>query len=236
MKPHVASRRQFLRTGLAAGLCTGSLGACLAAATATSASADTPLDIEILQTASALEAVLVSSYQAALALDFVKSSEGSLLLFLQTTLNQHAEHGNAFRAQTKALGGPEQAAPHPGVQEIVAAALPAMTDELKVVQLAEQMETIATHTYLDAVAQLDDGVSRQLVAAIMGVESQHAGALRAFAALLAADVPELIAIPVNPAALPSAFGSVATVDAVEPTTKAVEAGSGAVGAGQGGGT
>lgn len=224
------SRRRFLASGLAAGLFAGSVGSAMAAIAARPAAADTPLDIQILQTAASLEAVAVSTYQAALGLNFVKSSVPAFLLFLQTTSNQHGEHGMAFRAQTAALGGPEQTAPHPGVQEIVTAAQPDLTDELKVVQLAEQIETIATHTFLDAIAQLDDTVSRQLMATIMGVESQHAGILRVLATLLAGESPELIAIPVNPAALPSAVGSVATPDAVEPTAGAVKPDSGAVAA------
>lgn len=225
-----ASRRRFLASGLAAGLFAGSMGSALAALVARPAAADTPLDIQILQTAASLETVAVSMYQAALELSVIKSSPPALLLFLQTTSNQHGEHGVAFRAQTSALGGPEQTAPHPDVQAMVAAALPGLTDELQVVQLAEQIETIATQTFLDGMAQLDDDVSRQLMATIMGVESQHAGMLRVLATLLAADSPELITTPVNPAALPSAIGSVATTDALEPTSKAVKLDSGAVGA------
>ena len=223
------SRRRFLATGVAAGLFAGSVGGALATIVARPAAADTPLDIQILQTAASLEAVALSAYQSALGLNFVKSSVPSLLLFLQTTSNQHGEHGIAFRAQTAALGGAEQTAPHPAVQQIVTTALPDLTDELKVVQLVEQIETIATQTYLDAIAQLDDTVSRQLMATVMGVESQHAGPLRAVATLLAAESPELIAIPVNPAAWPSAVGSVAPPDAVEPTATAVKPESGAVG-------
>ena len=229
-------RRRFLTSGVAAGVAAGCCGGALAALAARPAGADTALDVQILQTATALETVAVSTYQAALGMDFVKRAEGSFLLFLQTTANQHAEHAASFRAQTKALGGAEQGAPHPAVQQLVNDALPGLTDSLKVVQLAEQIETIATQTYLAATAQLDDAVSRQLVATIMGVESQHAGMLRAMAALLSADSPELIAVPVNPAALPSAVGSVATFDAVEPTSKAVNADSAAVASAPAGGT
>lgn len=220
---------------MGAGVAVGCCGGALATLAAVPAGADTELDIQILQTGAALEAALVSSYQAVLELEFIKSSEGSLSLFLQTTSNQHVEHGIAFRAQNKALGGAEQTTPHPAVQQLVADALRGLTNGLKVVQLVEQVETIATHTYLDSIAQLDDDVSRQLMAAIMGVESQHAGMLRGIAALLGADAAELVSIPVNTTALPSAFGSVATVDAVEPTTQAVDAASGAVAASQGDG-
>ena len=193
------------------------------------AGADTALDIQILQTAAAVEAAAVASYQSLLGLAFVKNAPPALLLFLQTTSNQHAEHGTAFRAQTVALGGAEQGTPHPAVQQLAGDALPGLSDELEVIQLAEQIETIATHTYLDAIAQLDDTVSRQLMATIMGVESQHAGILRVAAALFSADTPDLFATPVNPATLPSAVGSVATPDAVEPVTGALKPDSGAVG-------
>lgn len=202
------------------------VGGALVGAAAPPAAADTALDIQILQTASALEAVAASTYRAILELDFIKRASPSLILFLQTTANQHGEHAAAFRAQTAALGGAQQESPHSDVQQIVDAAREGLTDELTVVQLAEQIETIATHTFLDATAQLDDAVSRQLAATIMGVESQHAAMLRVAAAILAADAPDLVAIPVNAAALPSAVGSVATPDAVERPKNALKAASG----------
>lgn len=226
-----ATRRRFLTSGLAAGLFAGPLGGMLAAVSAQPATADTALDIQILQTAAALEAVSVSTYQAALELGFIKRAEGSLVLFLQTTSSQHAEHAIAFRARIAALGGAAQEAPHPEVQQMVTAALGDLTTELKVVQLVEQVETIATHTYLNSIAQLDDDVSRQLMATIMGVESQHAGLWRGVGALLSAGLPELVTVPVNVNELPLAFGSVATVAAVEPITEAVELDSGAVDSG-----
>ena len=49
----------------------------------------------------------------------------------------------------------------------------------------------------------------------MGVESQHLAVLRVFGALIAAGVPELVAIPTDVAALPMAVGSVAFPLALE---------------------
>ena len=223
------SRRAFLGRvppAVAGGVVTAGVGSALLGLSPRPAGADTALDVQILQTASALESVLVATYQSLLNLDFVKRASPALILFLETTSNQHGEHGMAFRAQTAALGGVQQEAPHPSVQQMVNSALPGLTDELTVVQLAEQLETIATHTFLDGTAQLDDGVARQLMATIMGVESQHAAMLRVAATIIAADAPELIAIPVNPAAVPSAVGSVATPDAIERTSQALKPASG----------
>lgn len=224
-----ASRRDFLRHAggvTTGGLLAGTLGGAVAGLVAAPAAADTALDIQILQTASALEALTVNTYQTAIGLDFIKNGNKVLLSFLETTGNQHREHGMAFRAQTMALGGAEQPNAHPGGQQIVDAATPDLTDSLKVVQLAEQLETIATHTYLENTTLLDDTVARQLMATVMGVDTQHAAVLRVFAALLAAESPELIALPVDPAALPAAAGSVATPDAVEPSTNALTPDSG----------
>ncbi|MBW3537127.1 MAG: ferritin-like domain-containing protein [Actinobacteria bacterium] len=210
-------------------LLAGSVGTAVAALVARPAGADTARDIQILQTASALELAKTAAYQRIVELDAVSNGNKFLLSFLETTRNQHGEHAAAFRARTTALGGAEQGRPHPGVQEIADEALAGTTSALGAVRLAEQLETIATHTYLENTAQLDDPVARQLMASVMGVESQHAAIHRVMAALLSGGSPELIGLPVNPAQLPAAAGSVATPDAIEPATRAVGLESGAVG-------
>ena len=207
----------------------GSVGAAVSALLAAPAAADTALDLQILQTASALELAKTAAYQRILELDSIRGANQVLTTFLEVTRNQHGEHAAAFRAQTQALGGAEQGAAHPGIQQMVDEALAGPTNTLAAIRLAEQLETIATHTYLESGAQLDDPVARQLMASVMGVESQHAAIHRVMAALVSAGSSELIALPVNPAGLPAAAGSVATPDAVESTTQAMDADSGAVG-------
>lgn len=220
MRVPLLSRRSLLA---------GSAGTALAALVAPPAGADTSRDIQILQTASALELAKTAAYQRIVELDSISKGNAFLLSFLDTTRNQHGEHAAAFRAQTASLGGPEQGQPHPAVGEIVEEALAGATTTLAAVRLAEQLETIATQTYLENTTHLDDPVARQLMASVMGVESQHAAIHRAMAALLSGGSPELIALPVNPAELPAAAGSVATPDAIEPTTHAMAPESGAVG-------
>ncbi len=76
------------------------------------------------------------------------------------------------------------------------------------VELAALLEETAQDTYLANLTLFSDPDLRTLMGSVLGVETQHLATLNAVRALLAADVPELIAIPTDVAALPSAAGSV----------------------------
>ena len=82
------------------------------------------------------------------------------------------------------------------------------------------IETVATETYLSDLAQFSDTTSKELMASVMGVESQHLATLRAVGALLDGGAADLIAIPTDVAKLPAAAGSVAFPEAFEPVTMA----------------
>ena len=232
-----ANRRNVLQAlglsggGLAArGLLGGGLGALVAGLLATPARADEALDIQILQTASSLEILAVATYGAALTLDFIKEGNPVVVKFAQTTMSQHDEHRLAFQAQTRTLGGKEQTQPNPTFVPVVEKAKPTLKSALDVVGLAETLETVATQTYLQNTTQLEDTASKQVMASVMGVESQHAAVLRAVKALLEGGAPELIKIPIgaDAAKLPAAAGSVAFPDAFEPVGTVAEPSSGAV--------
>ena len=199
------------------GLFAGGLGSFLAAMFASPARADTPLDIQILQTASSLEVLAVSTYNTALGLPFIRSGNPVVVKFAQTTMGQHDEHRKAFQAQTKTLGGREQTQPNPKFQQVVQQEAPKLKAPVDVVELAETLETVATQTYLQNTTQLEDTASKRVMATVMGVETQHAAVLRAVKALLAGGAPDLIKIPTEPAKLPAAGGSVAFPVAFEPT-------------------
>ena len=231
------SRRGVLRSlGIGAGgvagrgLLAGGFGAVLAGLLAPPARADKPLDVQILQTASSLEILAVATYQAALGLDFIKNGNPVVVKFAQTTMMQHDEHRKAFQAQSKALGGKEQTQPNAKFLTVVEQAKPTLKTPVDVVTLAETLETVATQTYLLNTTQLDDTTSKQLMASVMGVETQHAATLRAVKALLEGGAPELIKVPIGAdvAKLPAAAGSVAFPEAFEPVTTVAEPTSGAV--------
>jgi len=201
----------------ARGVLAGGFGAALAGIVARPAAADTALDVQMLQTASSLERLAVATYEAALGLDFIKNGNATVVAFAQTTMSQHNEHKMAFQAQTEALGGKVQDAPNPKFAAVVDEAVPTLKAPLDVVNLAATLEKVATDTYLTDLTMFEDVTSKEIMGSVMGVEAQHLAVLRAVAALLTANMPDLIAVPTDLAALPAAAGSVATPEPFETT-------------------
>lgn len=203
----------------AVGLLSGGFGAMFAGLLAAPAAADTPLDIQVLQTASSLERLAVNTYKTALTLPFISGGNPVVKKFAQTTMMQHDEHRQAFQAQTKTLGGKIQDSPNPKFLKVVTAAAPGLKAPGDVVKLASSLEKVATDTYLINLTLLTDMTSKEIMGSVMGVECQHLATLRAVGALLAGGAPELIKIPLGAdlGKLPAAAGSVAFPDALEMT-------------------
>jgi rubrerythrin len=219
-----AGRRQVLsRMGFGAattGLIAGGFGGLFAGILASPARADTPLDIQILQTASSLEVLAVNTYKTALTLPFIKNGNKVVVKFAQTTMAQHSQHLDAFQNQTTTLGGKSQDQPNPTFAAVVTKAAPGLKAPLDVVNLASSLEKVATDTYLVNLSMFTDTKSKALMGSVMGVEAQHLATLRAVGALLSGGAPQLIKIPLGAdlAKLPAAAGSVAFPDAFEQTT------------------
>ncbi|MCU1485541.1 MAG: hypothetical protein JWN67_2287 [Actinomycetia bacterium] len=208
----IGQRRSMIkRLGLGGGgiLAVTGLGSILTDLfTASPAGADEAVDVQILQTASSLEALAVATYGAALTLPFIKDGNKVVVAFAQETMKQHDEHKKAFQAQTKALGGEAQDTPNPKYAPIVEQAKPTLKTPADVVKLAATLEQVARDTYLADLSLLTDEKTKAVIASVMGVETQHLATLRAVSALLGA-APEAIAIPVDPNKLPKVAGSVA---------------------------
>lgn len=236
-------RRRLLRNGglglgtlSARGLLGTSFGAAIVNIVARPAGAQADSDIQMLQTAASLENLAVGTYNAALGLPGFDANS-TVAAFAQTTMEQHAAHGDAFNNQAEALGGEPQDQPNPTGQALVDQAL--LTDSrgnadyTGIVELAASLEQIATQTYIANVLAVEDQTAKSIFASIMGVEAQHLATLRAVGALLAADAPELITVEatdgaVDVAALPAAAGRVAFPQPFESTENAVPADSGDV--------
>jgi hypothetical protein len=184
------------------------------------------IEVQILQTAASLENVVVATYASALELSFVRN-HASLRQFVETAMQHHVEHGEAFNAQAEARGGQRQAAPNPTYASVVEQASP-LRDVTAVVRLAALLEEVATDTYLADLAQLHDLDSRSLTAGVMGVEAQHLAALRAFDHLFGASLPDLVATPTDLPRLPRELGSVACPRAFELADRASPPTEGAV--------
>jgi hypothetical protein len=227
-----AGRRQLLaRLGLATGV--AGLGSLLGVLLAAPARADTALDVQILQTASSLEALAVAVYgralgtgpdlqdapaYKALAAVATKSAKDTLVAFLTETMRQHGDHKKAFQAQTVALdrNAKVQDAPNPKILALVNAA--DVSTVQKLVDFAALFEKVATDTYLLGLTMLADTGTKALLAGAMAVEAQHVAGLRAVGALLKADAPQLVNVPfpaADLAKLPSAVGNIGFPDSLE---------------------
>lgn len=198
------------------------LGAAMLALFAKPAYASTNTDIQILQTAASIENLAVATYQTALTLPFIGGSSANPVVkaFAKTTMKQHQEHGQAFNAAIKALGGAQQNKPDPVLLQIVEKAKPSLTGPAPVVSLALQLEQGAAETYVANVSALGEARAIDVTSSIMGVEAQHVAILTAVSALLAAGAPQLITLPPPTAQLPAAAGSIGFPNAFYPTNQA----------------
>lgn len=185
-------------------------------------------DIAMLQTAASLENLAVATYGAALKLDFINNGNAVVKKFAQTTMSQHAEHGKAFNAAAKNMGGKEQNSTNPKYTPVVEQAKPGLKTPLDVVKLAITLEGVATETYVRNIQNVSTGELRQLFGSVAGVESQHRGTLFAVQALLMADMADLIKIPTDVAKLPAAAGSASFPDTFAKNDLASPAEEGAV--------
>jgi rubrerythrin len=193
-------------------------------------------DVQVLQTASSIEVLAVSTYKTALGLPYIGGSTANPVVkaFATTTMSQHEQHLAAFQAATTALGGTKQTKPDPAFVPVVKAAVASITKAsasqgaLLVVGLAQERENIAAETYVNNMSLLSNANAKKVTASIMGVEAQHVAILNAVQALLKAGDAADITLPPPAAKLPAAAGSVGFPNAFYPTSKAAPATQGAL--------
>ena len=192
-------------------------------------------DVQVLQTASSIEVLAISTYKTALTLPYIGGSAANPVIkaFASTTMKQHAEHLAAFQSATASLGGTKQTKPDATFVPVVNAAVKQITaasaskGALLVVGLAQELENIAAETYVNNMSLLTDANAKKVTASIMGVEAQHVAILNAVQALLKAGAGAAITLPPPAAKLPAAAGSVGFPNAFYPTSKAAPASQGA---------
>jgi ferritin-like protein len=230
------ARRANLRTGLTALAGIGTFGVAagiLSVLDSSPAFADTAADVAAAQTGASIENLAIAVYTKAAGLPFMKTIPApagpTVVAFVTKTISQHTDHMQAFNAASTRLGGKAQTGIDMTVYNaVVVPELPKLTSPLVVAQFAAELESVAAATYSAATAAVSDKQLRSTFASIMGVENQHAAVLMAVAALLQGGAPQLITIPVNPAQLPAAAGSVGFPDSFLKTTSARPLTEGAV--------
>jgi Ferritin-like domain len=226
-----AKEAEYQRSrGLGAGAVVAGVAGAAVLANALPAFASGNADVQILQTAAAIENLAVATYKTALTLPFIggSSANGVVKAFAMMTMKQHEDHAKGFNAAAKVLGGKEQHQPDAKYLAVVKAAEPGLTNAGKVVTLAIALEDVAAQTYTKNVSSVSTADLRNLFASVAGVEAQHKAILLAVGALIAGGAPQLIALPPNAAKLPKAAGSVGFPDAFYPTKSASPASEGAV--------
>jgi rubrerythrin len=193
-------------------------------------------DVQVLQTASSIEVLAVSTYKTALSLPYIGGSAANPVIkaFATTTMSQHADHLAAFQAATTALGGKKQTKPDPAFVPVVTKAVTSITKAspangpLLVIGLALELENIAAETYVNNMSLLTSANAKKVTASIMGVEAQHVAILNAVQALLKAGAAADITLPPPAAKLPAAAGSVGFPNAFYPVSNAAPASQGAL--------
>jgi len=212
-------------------------GAVLVGALTSAASASTPSDVQILQTAASIENLAVATYKTALTLPYIGGSSANPVVtkFAQVTMGQHAQHADAFNAAAKSLGGKAQTKPDPAFVPVVNKAVASLGSAsaaqgaLGVVGLAMELENIAAETYVKDTVLAKKASNKALFASVMGIEAQHVSVLLAVQALLKAGAPQLISLsPGTAASLPAAAGSLGFPNAFYKANSAAPAAQGAV--------
>ena len=198
-----------------------------------SSKVEASMDVQAAQTAAALENLAIAVYGKAAALPFMAKipdpAGSTVTAFVKSTVKQHTDHAGAFNAAVKKLGGKEQTGIDQVVMDkVVTPALPTLTDPLKVVKFAADLELVAAATYAAETAAVADANLRKVFSSIMGVENQHRAVLLAVGALLQNDLADQVKIPPDLAKLPAAAGSVGFPDAFLPLDQARPAAEGAV--------
>jgi hypothetical protein len=220
-----------------AGLLTAAGGGLLVGMLASPAFAASAPDVQMLQTAAAIEVLAVSTYGTAETLPYIGGSAANPVVskFVSVTKSQHQQHLAAFNAALAKMGAKKQNKPDPAFVPVVKKAVAGLSGATAaqgaagVVALALELENIAAETYVNDVPSLHSAAHKALFASIMVIEAQHASVLLAVQALLMANASQLIALtPTNVASLPAAAGSVGFPNSFYPTSAAAPASQGAV--------
>ncbi len=192
------NRRQMIKFGGAGVAMAAVIAACKGAtpspsvtpATTTStAVAGTANDVAMLRTASSIEALAVSVYGTALKSGLVTTSTTSDLLKLFQA--QHAQHGDLFQRSTRTAGGTAFTDVNPVLmQQLVQPRLAALKTEADVVNLAYDLEHLASATYQADIGSFNNAKFNVTVASVGATEARHVALLAVISNKSATGTPD----------------------------------------------
>jgi hypothetical protein len=186
-------------------------------------------NVDVLEAAAGLEALMLSLYQGMLALPVLAgaSSLPDVVQLLTVISGHHADHLQGVQQTAQRLGASAAGQPDSRYQPIVSAALaeagrsngPASLSP--VIRVAASLENVLAASYVSQARVVHDTGMRQLAASISGVEAQHESSLLLLQSLAASG--DLSRFTIGPAAatLPTAAVEAGVPEIVYPTAAAV---------------
>jgi hypothetical protein len=187
-------------------------------------------DVAVLQTATSLVVLALSTYTSLQALPAGGGASGLAVVRdhlddAVTTLRQaRADLG----AATRQAGGRVQQQPDPVYAPVVAQALPTVRSAGDVVGLALTLEDVLAQTLVADVAAVSTPALRRLCGSLAAGAAERKARLLIVSSLLSTGSAQLVAAPPDLAALPAGTGTVGFPDTRFPTDKAAPAQEGAL--------
>jgi hypothetical protein len=195
------NRRKFLMFGGASVLssavfaaCKGASGGAVSAAPTTAGPTTTSLsglanDLTILRTAASIEALAVMVYDTAIKGGLVKNPAVTTLAKLFQS--QHVQHGELFNRTAQNAGGTAFTDPNPVLlAQVVQPRLAALKTEMDVVNLAYDLEHLASATYQNDVGMFHNLKYNVTVASVGGTEARHVALLAVISGKSATGTPD----------------------------------------------
>lgn len=184
------------------------------------AASEAPLDVQVLQTAAALENLAVTSYTSAAGMPFVVAGSAGLRALIQRDKAHHAAHAQAFNQAVAKAGGAPQHAADPRYAASVAQRLAAIQDPSSLTGLLNELEGIIAQSCTRYASIAVGGAVRSLFVNVASVEAQHSAELLIVRTLLDGGHREPGATAADARAMPAAAGTVGIPQAMYPTAGA----------------
>lgn len=188
-------------------------------------------DIAILQTAMSIERALVDAYRAVSGLAVVAGPQANptVATIVADASAHHDDHLAAFTDALSRRDGALQNQPSGTVSRLVTQAQSSLTTVGLLVGLLASIETVAAHSYQNAVGLVADSDARTLMAAVAGTEYQHLAVMEVLGALATAGALASLTVGAGArAGLPAGTAAAAAPQSAASTDEARPPGEGAV--------
>lgn len=184
------------------------------------AAAEAPLNVQVLQTAAALENLIVASYTSAASMPFVASGGAGLRALIDRNKAHHTAHAQAFNQAVVKAGGAQQHAADPRYAASVAQVLAGTKDPSSLIGLLNELEGIIAQTCTRYASLAVGGTLRSMFVNVASVEAQHSAELLIVRTLLDGGHPEPGTTAADARTIPAAAGTAGIPQAVYPTAGA----------------